>query len=405
MCCCSKVFHSQGSKYRGCCQDIQTLVADEVGIRSQGCRESHSSFFFGDEVDAERVLMGQHWNYDKHLVSLRRLEKNVPMKDLEFNRTLIWVQLHDLPLGDMNPCSAYEIGKVIGEVQPGFTKWDSQDGSSFMCIRVRVDTSKPLCHGRKICLEDGSVSQVRFKYERLPNLCYWCGLMTHADKDCDLWVRSRGNLTAKDQQFGGQLRASASLPKKSTVIKVEGFQREKVRDDRPHSDDTVSNASDELGLNRLNVAPIGPVQSEDKQEVGMDTAENLVVKPCNYKNDFQEVLDEIDMGLSKFDGQNTVEPLSSMTGLAIPSDDSNSPKVQHSLVTEGVTPLGGQIRCWKRLARELATTMKEGGPFSAKCGFQEGMEVEDDLLPAKKHCASTKSFETVEAVEQPRRDQ
>ena len=122
---------------------------------------------------------------------------------------------------------------------------------------------------------------------------------------------------------------------------MEGFQREKVRDDRPHSDDTVSNASDELGLNRLNVAPIGPVQSEDKQEVGMDTAENLVVKPCNYKNDFQEVLDEIDMGLSKFDGQNTVEPLSSMTGLAIPSDDSNSPKVQHSLVTEGVTPLGG----------------------------------------------------------------
>ena len=114
-----------------------------------------------------------------------------------------------------------------------------------------------------------------------------------------------------------------------------------MRNDRPHSDDTVSNASDELGLNRLNVAPIGPVQSEDKQEVGMDTAENLVVKPCNYKNDFQEVLDEIDMGLSKFDGQNTVEPLSSMTGLAIPSDDSNGPKVQHSLVTEGVTPLGG----------------------------------------------------------------
>ena len=49
--------------------------------------------------------------------------------------------------------------------------------------------------------------------------------------------------------------------------------------------------------------------------------------------------------------------------------------------------------------------MKEGGPFSAKFGFQEGMEVEDDLLRAKKHCASTKSFETVEAVEQPRREQ
>ena len=172
-----------------------------------------------------------------------------------------------------------------------------------------------------------------------------------------------------------------------------------MRDDRPHSDDTVSNASDELGLNRLNVAPIGPVQSEDKQEVGMDTAENLVVKPCNYKNDFQEVLDEIDMGLSKFDGQNMVKPLTSMTGLVLPIDDSNSLEAHYSSVTEGITPLGGQIRCWKRLARELATTMKEGGPFSAKRGFQEGMEVEDDLLPAKKHCVNTKTFEMVEAVE------
>ena len=176
--------------------------------------------FFGDEIDVERVLKGEPWNYDKHLVSLRCLEKNVPMKDLEFNWTLFWVQLHDLPLDDMNPQSTCEICKIIGEVQSGFTEWGSQDGSSFMHIRVRVDTSKPLCQGCKICLEDGTVSWVRFKYERLPNLCYWCGLMTHSDKDCDLWVQSRGNLIETDQQFGGWLRTSASLPKKSLVIKV-----------------------------------------------------------------------------------------------------------------------------------------------------------------------------------------
>lgn len=69
-------------------------------------------FIFGDEVDVERVFMGEPWNYDKHLVLLRRLDKNVPVKDLEFNRTLFWVQLHDLPLGNMNPRLACEIGKI-----------------------------------------------------------------------------------------------------------------------------------------------------------------------------------------------------------------------------------------------------------------------------------------------------
>lgn len=45
-------------------------------------------FMFANEVDEERVLMGDPWCYDKHLVSLRRLDKSVPIKELEFNKTL-----------------------------------------------------------------------------------------------------------------------------------------------------------------------------------------------------------------------------------------------------------------------------------------------------------------------------
>lgn len=88
----------------------------------------------------------------------------------------------------MNRRTACEIVKIIGDVQTGMKQWGTQDGSSYIHIRVLVGTSKPLCRGRKICMEDGKVGQIRFKFERLPNLCYWCGLLTHSDKDCDLWV-------------------------------------------------------------------------------------------------------------------------------------------------------------------------------------------------------------------------
>ena len=80
--------------------------------------------------------MGEPLSYDKHLFSLRRLEQSVTVKDLEFNRTLFWVQLHDLPIGDMNPRAACEIGGIIEEVQSGMKEWGTQDGSSFMRIRV-----------------------------------------------------------------------------------------------------------------------------------------------------------------------------------------------------------------------------------------------------------------------------
>ena len=192
-------------------------------------------FKFFDKADVERVLMGEPWSYDKHLISLRRLEQNVIVKDLEFNRTLFWVQLHNLPIGDMNPRVPCEIGGIIREVQSGMKEWGTQDGSSFMRIRVLVDMLKPLCRGRKIFKEDGKVGWVRFKYERLPNLCYWCGLLMHVDKYCDLWVKSRGSLIEDDQQYGGWLHASLINPKKCTMVRVKGSSGSTDKDEHSFS--------------------------------------------------------------------------------------------------------------------------------------------------------------------------
>ena len=139
-------------------------------------------FVFVKESNANRILMGESWSYNKHLISLQKMDKNVSVKDLAFTKTLFWVQIHDLPLGDINPTVACEIGSSIGSIQEGLKEWGTQDGSSFMHIKVLVDTSKPLCQGRKICSDDGKVSWIRFKYERLPNLCYWCGLLSHTTK-------------------------------------------------------------------------------------------------------------------------------------------------------------------------------------------------------------------------------
>ena len=58
--------------------------------------------------------------------------------------------------------------------------------------------SHPLCRGRKIAMEDGTEGWVAFQYKRLPNLCFWCGLLTHDDKDCEIWLKSKGMLVVDD---------------------------------------------------------------------------------------------------------------------------------------------------------------------------------------------------------------
>ena len=57
-------------------------MANEEGIRGQRYGESCGSICFSDGSDADRVLLGKPWSYDKYLVSLRRLEKNVTVRDL-----------------------------------------------------------------------------------------------------------------------------------------------------------------------------------------------------------------------------------------------------------------------------------------------------------------------------------
>lgn len=63
----------------------------------------------------------------------------------------------------------------------------------------------------------------RFKYKRLPNFCFWCGRLTHGNKDCPLWIQSRGTLKSEGRQFGPSLRAPPYMPSNQKVIYVLGF--------------------------------------------------------------------------------------------------------------------------------------------------------------------------------------
>lgn len=98
------------------------------------------------------------------------------------------------------------IGETIGQVSR--PKDDGEmKGGNFMRARVEVDITKPLCKGKKISWDQSGESWAAFMYKRLPNTCYWCGLLSHDDKDCDLWLSNRGLLRIEEQQFGSWIRA------------------------------------------------------------------------------------------------------------------------------------------------------------------------------------------------------
>ena len=179
-------------------------------------------FTFEKKEEVERIMSNAPWSFDKHLVVLQWYDKGVSLWDLEFKRILIWVQIHDVPYNFMNKTVAVKLYEVVGAVCQSRDEGETDEGS-FLRIKVVIDISKPLCMGRLISLSKGEQSWVSFKYERLPNICYWCGCLNHVDSDCDLWIESKDKLTKENQAYGAWIRATPFVKGRSSVLKVPGF--------------------------------------------------------------------------------------------------------------------------------------------------------------------------------------
>ena len=94
-------------------------------------------------------------------------------------------------------------------------------GGDFLRVKVEIDVSKLLCWGRKIAINADEFIWVAFKYEKLPNFCYWCGRVSHADKECEIWLASKGKLT--QDEYEAWLQALPHNPGKISVTTVSGI--------------------------------------------------------------------------------------------------------------------------------------------------------------------------------------
>jgi hypothetical protein len=179
-------------------------------------------FAFEDVTNLERVLQGEPWSYDKYLVSFQRVDVDTDVTEMECGYVSFWVQMHNLPIGRMKREFAVALGTAVREVEHVAESEEKKGCEGCTRIRVKLDISKPLCRGRKARLASRRETWISFKYERLPIFCYWCGCLTHGDKDCEVWLKNKGAMRREEQQYGAWLQASAEKPVRRIEVKVAG---------------------------------------------------------------------------------------------------------------------------------------------------------------------------------------
>ena len=178
-------------------------------------------FVFSNVIEADRIIATEPWTYDKNLIILSRYDGLCPIRNGSFHTVNFWVQLHGLPVSRLNEKHAYGIGETLRAVSKAFHAGELF-GGNFLRVRVGVNVSQPLNRGRIVRLGTDEEVWVSFKYEKMPNFCYWCGMVSHDAKECSIWLASKASLPLDRQEYGPWLRADPFSVGKKSFLFVPG---------------------------------------------------------------------------------------------------------------------------------------------------------------------------------------
>jgi hypothetical protein len=185
---------------------LKPLWRAVCGLKGRNMGDNRVMFLFENTEEMEWVMANVPWSFDKFLILFKRIDDDVSFSNVVFNSCAFWVQIHDLPPRHMTIAVCEKIAGTLGKVEYVEVLEEGSNRGNFMCARIILNVDQPLCQGQKVWLGGAWDHWVSFKFERLPNFCYWCGPVNHGDRDCVLWLQSRGTLTNESQQYGPWLR-------------------------------------------------------------------------------------------------------------------------------------------------------------------------------------------------------
>ncbi|MBA0712943.1 hypothetical protein Golax_012011, partial [Gossypium laxum] len=157
------------------------------GVHIRDLGEKRFLFQFYHVMDLDRVLKGSPWTFNNYLLVLHKLQWGEDPLKIPLFMAPFWVQIHDVPIGLFSKKLAVQLGNFVGE----FIEYDvsnlGKENRNYMQVRVRIDVRRPLKR-RKQILFCGNCTYVRFRYERLPIFCFYCGRSGHNDSFCEAYM-------------------------------------------------------------------------------------------------------------------------------------------------------------------------------------------------------------------------
>lgn len=159
------------------------------GLKIRSIGERGDNLFvveFGSKLNMDRVLASTPWIAGRHAVILKDYDEKLKPSDIRFDRMDIWVRILNLPLEWMNEQRGIKVMRLLGEGQKMHVDGDGKASGVFLRARVAIELKKPIKRGVLLRMSrNGEPKWFDAQYEKLPFLCFSCGILGHGGMVCD----------------------------------------------------------------------------------------------------------------------------------------------------------------------------------------------------------------------------
>ncbi|CAN1221768.1 hypothetical protein LINGRAPRIM_LOCUS382 [Linum grandiflorum] len=143
-------------------------------------------FRFYHKLDLRWVVDSGPWTHNGCLLLLHELRPPETPRTPALNKASFWLVAYNLTPGYFTEV----VGRTLGNFVGRFVKYDPiqyYDGNkAVMRIRTELDITLPLKREKRIRRPGEQVITCCFKYEKLANYCFVCGMLGHVERTCDV---------------------------------------------------------------------------------------------------------------------------------------------------------------------------------------------------------------------------